>query len=953
MRRTGRTPKALEPQEAATPDGVDAAVAADTLRRLGAAASLSVWTWDVRGDVVVPTSGGSRMREPVPFDRMLAGVDAGDRSRLRRRLQAAARSGRAGSIRFRSTAATGSRMLSGTFLPLDEAVPARQLQVIVQDITQAVETEQKLRESVAHYRTAVELNPEIPWVAEPDGTIIEVGPRWLELTGMSADEALGAGWMQALHPDDVAPTIDYWRSHLETGAPVDTQYRVRLRDGAYRWMRARAAAARDETGTIRNWYGTLEDVHDRRLAETALRESEEFARSILESSNMAIEVLDADGRLIFMNGPGIRIMEVHDFETIRRRPYDSFWPPDVAPAVRYAMAEARKGETVRRTLYGPTAMGTAKWWDLSVSPIFNAEGKVTRLLALSRDVTEAKRNEVEVAAAARRLSNVLESTMDSVVSIDSDWCITYLNRRAAAFFDGDESAVGRDFRELVDAGEAEPFFARYRQAMREQRSIAFEDYLPSVGAWLEVQAYGSSAGLIIFFRDVTERRLAQEQIAHLARHDSLTGLPNRLNFHEALGHALGAGMVAVLAVDLDDFKLINDTLGHIAGDMLLREVAQRLTAVQGDGFVARLGGDEFSMFVQVDEAGDAARIAQRLLKALTVPYRIEGETAEIGASIGIALAPRDGDSADTLLHHADIALYRVKADNGRGYRFFAPEMDQELRERREMKRELAAALSRGELALVYQPQVEVGSNRLIGFEALLRWDSPTRGPVSPAVFVPLAEESGLIEEIGAFVLRRAALEAVRWPEGISLAVNLSPAQFRSGAVGEAVRVALAESGLAAGRLELEITESVLLDQAYGAIGTLKRLHAAGVRVALDDFGTGYSSLSYLQRFDFDKVKIDRSFIAGLPGDAGSAAIVRAIVGLGRSLRMRVTAEGVETFEQLLFLADEGCDEAQGYLFSQPLPPEQALALALTRGRPPGDEQRLRSGGGNPYLTKRA
>jgi diguanylate cyclase (GGDEF)-like protein len=500
--------------------------------------------------------------------------------------------------------------------------------------------------------------------------------------------------------------------------------------------------------------------------------------------------------------------------------------------------------------------------------------------------------------------------------------------------------VGGDFRELFDAGEAEPFFARYRLAMREQRGIAFEDYLPSARAWLEVQAYGSSVGLIIFFRDVTERRLAQEQIVHLARHDSLTGLPNRLNFHDALGHALGAGSVAVLSVDLDDFKLINDTLGHLAGDALLREVAYRLVAVKGDGFVARLGGDEFSMFVRIDDASDAAQLARRMLQALTEPYQIEGETAEIGASIGIAIAPRDGASAYTLLHHADIALYRVKGENGRGYRLFEPEMDQALRERREMKRELAIALSRGELTLVYQPQMEIASNRLTGFEALLRWNSPTRGLVPPALFIPLAEESGLIEEIGAFVLRRATAEAVRWPDTIALAVNLSPAQFRSGAVSAAVREALASSRLEPRRLELEITESVLLDQSASAITTLEALHASGVRVALDDFGTGYSSLSYLQRFDFDKVKIDRSFISGLPDNEGSAAIVRAIVGLGRSLDMRVTAEGVETFEQLMFLANEGCNEAQGYLFSQPLPAEQALALALTHGRPPGTERRI-------------
>jgi len=939
MRGTVDTSGYPEPPAPATAaaDDADGLVSEETIRRLGEATGVSVWTWHVEAGLIRHAGGSQRPgRTTGQLDEMMQSVAPADRTRVKRRLLAAARGGSAGSMRLRTAPAAGSRILSVTFFPLDDRVPATRLQIIVQDVTQAVDTEQALRESIRHYRTAVDLNPEIPWVAAPDGSIVEVGPRWLELIGMTPDETLGGGWLEALHPDDIGPTSAYWARCLATGKPTDVEYRVRLKTGQYRWMRARAAPSRDADGSIKLWYGSLEDVHDRKLAETALRDSEEFARSILESSSMSIEVLDADGRLIFMNGPGRRIMEVTDFEAIRHRPYDGFWPAEVAPAVRYAMAEARKGETVRRTLYGPTARGTPKWWDLSVSPVFNAEGKVTRLLALSSDVTEAKRNEVEVAAAARRLSNVLESTMDSVASVDSEWRITYMNRRAAAFFPGDRPYIGSDFRQLGDPAESEPFLARYRQAMLEQRSIAFEDYMHSANAWLEVQAYGSSAGLIVFFRDVTARRRAQEQIAHLARHDSLTGLPNRLNFHDELGRSLtdtGENRpLVVMSADLDDFKLINDTLGHLAGDTLLREVALRLSAAGSGGFVGRLGGDEFAMFMRVDNLEQAARTARSIIRAISAPYLIDDETVEIGVSLGIAVATEADCDADSLLHQADIALYRVKAENGRNYRFFEQEMDRALRERREMKRELASALSRGELHVVYQPQIDVQSNRLVGFEALLRWTSPARGAIPPSVFIPLAEESGLIEEIGAFVLRRATQEATRWPEGISIAVNLSPAQFKSGAVSEAVRDALLASGLEPARLELEITESVLLDQTSGAIATLECLHADGVRVALDDFGTGYSSLSYLQRFSFDKVKIDRSFISGLPGNSGSVAIVRAIVGLGRSLNMRVTAEGVETFEQLMFLAGEGCDEAQGYLFSQPLPAEQALALALTRGR---------------------
>ncbi len=649
---------------------------------------------------------------------------------------------------------------------------------------------------------------------------------------------------------------------------------------------------------------------------------------------MAIEVLDTEGRLIFMNGPGIAIMEVDDFQAIKGLSFDQFWPDAEKPAIRAAIAAAQQGETVRHTLFGPTAKGKPCWWDISISPIRDEGGAVARLLALSRDVTEAKRNETEATENARRLSDVLESTMDSVLSLDLDWKITYLNRHAMTVFpESGGPYIGRDVHDFFDPVESEPFFQRYRRAMAERISISFEDYLPAANAWFEIQAFGSRDGINIFFRDVTERRQAQQQIAHLARHDPLTGLPNRMHFQEGMDAALAQSSNrtrAVLSVDLDDFKLVNDTLGHQAGDALLAEVAARLRECAGkDDLVARLGGDEFALLLTVAHPEEAAATAQAILAAVSTPFVIEGEAVHIGASIGIAMAPRDGQTADSLLHSADVALYRVKADKGRDYRFFEPAMDEALRQRREMKRDLSLALGRGELSVVYQPQVDIGSNRLTGFEALLRWTSATRGAVSPMVFVPLAEESGLIDEIGAFVLNEACAEAVHWPEAITLAVNLSAVQFRSRAVARSVVEALHRSGLDPRRLELEITESVLFDESAEALEALNELHRMGIRVALDDFGTGYSSLSYLRRFPFDKIKIDRSFIADLPGAEDSTAIVRAIISLGRSLKTRVTAEGVETWEQLLLLRAEGCNEAQGYLFSRPLPQKQARALAET------------------------
>ena len=812
MRSSTTTPK--DGQDKRSPSGTP--VSDDTLRQLHDIAGVSVWSWHPAENRVFHSSGGGALDQGVTIEATLQHIHPDDRRRIKRRLVQAVRTGQSGSFRFRNIA-TGSdvRTLSATYFLAGHG----EIEIIVQDVTRTALAEQALRESEDHYRTAVALNPEILWLADPEGNIIEFGPRWSELVGFDAAETLGEGWAQALHPDDFGPTLAKWHHALRTGEPVDVEYRVKLKSGDYTWMRARASARRDADGSILRWYGTLEDIHQSKLAVAALRDSEEFSRSILESSTMAIEVLEADGRLVFMNGPGIEVMEVDDFERIRNRPYESFWPDDAKPAIREAIEQARQGLTVRRTLFGPTAKGAPRWWDLTISPIRKADGRITQLLALSNDVTDAKRNELE--------------------------------------------------------------------------------------------------------------------IAHLARHDALTGLPNRMHFRERIEAALalrhGEQPMAVLCVDLDDFKLVNDTLGHPAGDALLRDVAVRLGVCAGrHGFVARLGGDEFALLLEVKRLEDPATAAQSILGAVGQPYIIDGETVSIGASIGIAMAPRDGTNAEMLLQNADVALYRVKAEHGHGFRFFEPAMDLALKERREMKRELSLALHHDELSVVFQPQIDIASNRLTGFEALLRWANPLRGPVSPAIFIPLAEESGLIDEIGAFVLDVACAEAMHWPDSITLAVNLSPAQFRSRAVNRTVAAALSKTGLAPGRLELEITESVLLDESAGAIAALKELHATGVRVALDDFGTGYSSLSYLRRFPFDKIKIDRSFVADLPDAEGSAAIVRAIIGLGRSLKTRVTAEGVETWEQLLLLSAEGCDEAQGYLFSQPLPATQARALAQTQ-----------------------
>jgi diguanylate cyclase (GGDEF)-like protein len=441
----------------------------------------------------------------------------------------------------------------------------------------------------------------------------------------------------------------------------------------------------------------------------------------------------------------------------------------------------------------------------------------------------------------------------------------------------------------------------------------------------------SAAGWAVVVEDVSERREAEARVAEGARLDSLTGLPNRLFLHEALNTALvqlqrTGQPFAVLIIDLDRFKPVNDTLGHPIGDALLKTVADRIRSVLSPAdIVARIGGDEFVVLQKAprDLAATQA-LTRRIVDLVGRTYMVEGHLLTIGASVGVALAPADGQDADRLLKSADLALYRAKLDGRATFRFFEPEMDERMQARRALELDMRQALARREFQLHYQPQVSLAAGQIIGCEALVRWQHPERGTVAPGDFIPLAEEIGLIIPIGEWVVRQACRDAMTWAEPLSVAVNLSPAQFKSGRLVEMVMSALATSGLPPHRLELEITEGVLLQENETTLRTLHRLRELGVRVSMDDFGTGYSSLSYLRSFPFDKIKIDRSFVRDLAEKPDGDAIIRAIAGLGKSLGMTTVAEGVETPAQLERIRAEGCTDVQGYLISHPLPMAQLV-----------------------------
>jgi diguanylate cyclase (GGDEF)-like protein len=545
----------------------------------------------------------------------------------------------------------------------------------------------------------------------------------------------------------------------------------------------------------------------------------------------------------------------------------------------------------------------------------------------------------------QRLDTAIDNMTQGLLLYDSSHRLVVANRRYIEMFDVSTDVVkpGCTIQELLThrketgsfIGDVNDYCSMLFRKLAEGK--VFQTILDTAngGAIQVLYRPLPHGGWVTTLEDITERRHAEERITHLAHYDALTDLPNRALFHERLKRELSriaaVGQLAVLYIDIDEFKSVNDTLGHLIGDELLKSVAASLSrCVAGDDFVARLGGDEFAILqTAVNTQADVAELATRVFDAIRAPYECLGHQVTTDASIGIALAPQHGADLAQILKNADLAMYAAKSAGRRTYRFFEPEMEAQVRARRNLEIELRQAISDGALEIYYQPCVSLRDNSITGCEALLRWRHPQRGMISPAEFIPVAEETGLINQLGEWVLATACAEAATWPDDIRLAVNVSPVQFRSGTLALRIVAALAASGLPASRLELEITEAVLIRDDEAALAILHQLRATGVRIALDDFGTGYSSLSYLQRFPFDKIKIDRCFVTDLAEPEGSSSIVQAVVNIAAARHMTTTAEGVETKQQRELLGALGCAEMQGYLFSPAKPAAEIRPLLFS------------------------
>jgi diguanylate cyclase (GGDEF)-like protein/PAS domain S-box-containing protein len=792
----------------------------------------------------------------------------------------------------------------------------------------------KLREQNLRWKAALNNMSQGLCMFDARQRLIVCNKRYADLYGLNDGQTKRGTTLRAILEHRIASgnapedRENYIRDRLNE-VSINKPYQTinRLRDGCYVSVVHRPMA----NG---GWVATHEDV-------TEAKRREESFLLLFKSNPVAMWVYDRESlRFLAVNEAAVAhygysreqflAMTVRDIRPSEERErFDQ--------AVRINGGVYNGEETWRHQKLDGTIIYVAIY-----SQALSYEGHKASLVA-AIDLTERKRAEDELHRTKNFFNTVIENvplpivvkSAPSAVGDARDCRITLINRACEELFGVPrQQLIGKTADELYPKEHADFVVAFDNETLQSDQAVLIRDHsfvTPSNGIRVLTSKKvairnddGIPQHLLTVLEDVTERRRAEKRIVHMAHYDMLTGLPNRATFNDTMNATLDRAATtgawfSILSIDLDHFKEANDTYGHLIGDALLLEVARRLQAAAGGAFLARLGGDEFALIV-ADGAQPtaAAALAERLLAAVVADFAVEDHHLKLGMSIGVATYPTDGADAKILMTNADAALYRAKAEMRGSVLFFEPEMGARLRERRALKEDLRTAIDRGELLLHYQPQKKM-SGETIGFEALVRWQCPKRGMVSPDTFIPIAEESGLIITLDEWVLREACREAASWPQPLSIAVNISPIQFRHGDLPRLIHSILLETGLTPARLELEITESVFIDDFSRAISILNRLKSLGARIAMDDFGTGYSSLCYLHSFPFDKIKIDQSFIGDLEHNHHSRAIVRAVIGLGRSLDLLILAEGVETEAQHAFLVHEGCDKVQGYLTGRPLP----------------------------------
>jgi diguanylate cyclase (GGDEF)-like protein/PAS domain S-box-containing protein len=790
-------------------------------------------------------------------------------------------------------------------------------------------------------RRLIETSIDLILVTDRHGVFVQVSPSAMAILGYQPEEMEGHSALEFIYPDDLDATRSEMRA-ARRGKRTRT-FETRYFHKDKRVVTLACTGVWSESEQRHFFIGR--DMTKRNRAEQKLLEQKLKLDAALNNMRHGLCMFDAEGRIVLFNQRYRQMMEEPE-EYLMGRTLLSLWQHRKAIGKFQGDPEALFANVIQGVREGKTNTKIMERPNGQALRVIDQPMEHGGWVATFEDITEQRRIERELNRNREFLDLIVENVPSAIfVKSSADWRYVLINRAGEKFWGvSRQDMIGKTAAEIFPQEEASRIAARDEELVQtgkpqfDERDIRTpHGAVRSINSRrLTIRDDSSDFQYVLgVVDDVTERKTAEARIAHLAHYDALTGLPNRVLFREQLEKELAfvrrGGQLAVLYLDLDHFKTVNDTLGHSLGDALLKTVAERLrTCLRDCDLIARLGGDEFAVVqTGLQEPKHAETLAQRLRDAvLESPFDLNGHQAVVDLSIGIALSPGDGMEVDELLKHADLALYGAKSEGRGTCRYFEPEMNVRMKRRRSLEFDLRKALSAGELQLHYQPVVSLKSGAIVGCEALLRWQHPERGVITPGEFIPVAEETGLINAVGEWVLRRACAEAVTWPDHIRIAVNVSPLQFRNQNLVQVVVNCLAATRLAPERLELEVTESVLMQNNEATLAALHQIRALGVRISMDDFGTGYSSLSYLRSFPFNKIKIDRSFINDLTRGPDGVAIVHAILNLAGSLKMTTTAEGVESEEQQRILRDAGCEEMQGFLFSRPVSHSEIADLLL-------------------------
>jgi diguanylate cyclase (GGDEF)-like protein/PAS domain S-box-containing protein len=805
----------------------------------------------------------------------------------------------------------------------------------------------ELMGSEQRFRSLVESSSDWVWEVDIHGVYTYASPKILELLGYTPEEVVGRMPFDLMPPEEAQRVGEIFKAVVASRQPCYGIENInRHKDGHLVVLETNAVPIFNASGVCVGFRGMDRDITERKMVEQTLRQSETSLAEAQRIAKLGSWDWDLVRQTVYWSDEAYRIFGVPPSQAdVTYEVFIETVHPDDRASVQHAVDKAlqqRKPYDIEHRIVHPD--GRVRVIHARGEVSFDGNnGNPLRFVGTVLDVTEQKATEIQLRQAAK----VFENTSEGVIITDPGQRIVAVNQAFTRITGYSEDEAKGQKPKLLRSGRHDDDF--YRQMWKVIKTTGRwqgeiwnrrKDGVEYPG-WLNISEVRDETDEIVnyigVFADITAIKEAQEKLEHTAHHDALTGLPNRILFRDRLEQGMAAVRrsgkgLALLFIDLDRFKLVNDTLGHDAGDLMLQEVTRRLVGcLREEDTVARMGGDEFVVILNgIAQPEDAALLASRLLVVVGHPLTLAGHEVVPGLSIGISLYPQNGEEVDILLKNADAAMYRAKEKGRNCYQYYSNEMTEAGMDRLELESDLRQALEHGELMLHYQPQVDLAEGKIIGVEALIRWQHPSRGIISPAVFIPLAEDIGLIGLIGEWVLNTACAAAKAWQAAglpfLRIAVNVSGRQISNDNVVDMVAAALQRSGLAPQFLEVEVTESVVMKDAARAISTLNALKELGISLAIDDFGTGYSSLSYLKRFPINKLKIDKTFVDGLPNEPDDAAIALAIIAMAHSLRLTVIAEGVETEAQLAFLLARGCDEIQGYFFSKPLPEEQFVEL---------------------------